>query len=95
MDEYDKNHQGQIDFGDFLRMFRHKLLDLQEIMKYMSMKSAREQEQQQQAAAPPQASTLVHLFARAEPTSFTCGEQLEGYVVLSIILLYAAVGSFD
>ena len=55
MDQYDKNHQGQIDFGDFLRMFRHKLLDLQDLMKYMSMKSAREreqQQQQQQAAAP-------------------------------------------
>ncbi|KAK9842761.1 hypothetical protein WJX74_001948 [Apatococcus lobatus] len=58
MDQYDENHQGQIDFGDFLRMFRHKLLDLQDLMKYMSMKSAREQEQQQQqqqAAAPSKA----------------------------------------
>lgn len=58
MDQYDKNHQGQIDFGDFLRMFRHKLLDLQDLMKYMSMKSERErqqqqqQQQQQEAAAP-------------------------------------------
>ena len=63
MDQYDKNHQGQIDFGDFLRMFRHKLLDLEELMKYMSMKSAGEQEQQQQqpqqASVPSQANSLT------------------------------------
>ena len=92
MDEYDKNHQGQIDFGDFLRMFRHKLLDLQEIMKYMSMKSAREQEQQQQATAPPQASTPIRPFSRTKPTSFTHGAKLAGDG-FSRIMLYVAVES--
>ena len=59
MDQFGKNHNGQIDFGDFLRMFRHKLLDLQDLMKYMSLKPPREQQQQQQQQASA-ASEVSH-----------------------------------
>ena len=36
MKNYDVDRSGQIEFGEFLRMFQTELLDLQEVMDYMA-----------------------------------------------------------
>lgn len=35
MKQYDIDHSGQIEFGEFLRMFQKDLLDLREILDYI------------------------------------------------------------
>ena len=35
MRHYDLDHSGQIEFGEFLRMFQTELLDLQELLQYI------------------------------------------------------------
>ena len=50
MRKYDVDHSGQIEFGEFLRMFQTELLDLQEVMDYI-MGDAREREASSSRAA--------------------------------------------
>uniref|UniRef100_A0A061SGG2 Ef-hand domain-containing thioredoxin n=1 Tax=Tetraselmis sp. GSL018 TaxID=582737 RepID=A0A061SGG2_9CHLO len=40
MEKYDKDGSGQIDFKEFLNMFRDQLLDLQDILDYVKISSA-------------------------------------------------------
>jgi EF-hand domain pair len=37
MSDFDKDHNGSIEFWEFMRMFRNQLLDLQEILDYIKM----------------------------------------------------------
>ncbi|KAL4423152.1 hypothetical protein ABPG77_007805, partial [Micractinium sp. CCAP 211/92] len=40
MEDYDVDHSGVIDFGEFLRMFRNELLDLNDILAYIKKRTA-------------------------------------------------------
>ena len=41
MEQYDRDASGQLEFNEFLMMFRDELLDLREIMEYIQLNPAR------------------------------------------------------
>ena len=41
MEQYDRDASGQLEFNEFLMMFRDELLDLREIMDYIQLNPAR------------------------------------------------------
>lgn len=39
--KYDTNHSGQLEFNEFLVLFKDKLQDLQKVLEFISMKPAK------------------------------------------------------
>ncbi len=39
--KYDTNHSGQLEFNEFLELFKDKLQDLQKVLEFISMKPAK------------------------------------------------------
>ncbi|KAK9800235.1 hypothetical protein WJX73_003462 [Symbiochloris irregularis] len=65
MKQYDVDHSGEIEFGEFLRMFQTELLDLQEVLTYIQGEHP-EADEASQAAAKDFAGEVRLIFSEKD-----------------------------
>lgn len=82
MERYDVDQSGMIDFGEFLRMFRNELLDLQEILQYVKISP---RATPTPTAAPPSPPTARPETPSGAVTTFFSAHELE-------LILHASTG---
>lgn len=79
--KYDTNHSGQIEFNEFLVLFKERLQDLQKTLRFIRMKPAKSQGNE------PSVVEACTLFTNSCPTDM-CADFTKPGVLLYIQQLY-------